>query len=368
MSAATVPAAAPARDVPERMRAAVMHGRGDVRVEERPVPAPRDGEVLLRVTRAGICGTDAGEFTHGPSMFPVERRHPVTGHLGPMVIGHEFIGDAVAAGPGAENFVGCRFASGAGVWCGTCAWCRAGRTNLCERYWTAGLSADGGLAGFVTVPAATLVEIPGAEHDDAMGLAQPLAVGLHAARRSGAGAGDVVVLVGAGAIGSFILCGLAGSVERVIALDVDAHRLATARELGATETHDVRSTDPVELVRELTGGVGASVTIEATGRDGSSQRALDMTRRGGRVLFVGLPHTPQALDLAPTILREVDITTTLAHVCAEDLPRAVDLLRDGRIANLLLGDVIGLDDLVERGLQPLSAGTAPGKVLVDPWR
>nr|WP_246316427.1 zinc-binding dehydrogenase [Kineococcus aurantiacus] len=346
-----------------------MHGRGDVRIEERPVPTPGSGEVLLRVTRAGICGTDAGEFTHGPSMFPVERAHPVTGHHGPMVIGHEFIGDAVAAGPGAEEFTGRRFASGAGVWCGQCPWCRAGRINLCERYWTAGLSADGGLAGFVTVPATTLVEIPDASHDDAMGLAQPLAVGLHAARRSGAGPGDVVVLVGAGAIGSFILCGLAGSgAERIIALDVDPHRLATAGELGATETHDVSDRDPVALVHELTDGVGASITIEATGRDGSAQRALDTTRRGGRVLFVGLPHAPQPLDLAPTILREVEMTTTLAHVCTQDLPEAVELLRDGRIADLLLGEVIGLDDLVTRGLQPLSAGTAPGKVLVDPWR
>src|SRR4051812_9683489 len=159
------------------MQAAVYYGRRDVRVEERPVPQTGEGDLLVRVTRCGICGTDAGEYAHGPRMFPTQHRHPASGHLGPLVLGHEFVGVVVAQGAGlAEDWSGRRVASGAGVSCGTCRRCRAGRTNLCADYWPLGLSADAGLAEYVAAPASTCVEIPAGVSDDAAGLTQPLAV------------------------------------------------------------------------------------------------------------------------------------------------------------------------------------------------
>ncbi|HEX5406467.1 MAG TPA: alcohol dehydrogenase catalytic domain-containing protein [Pseudonocardiaceae bacterium] len=349
------------------MRAAVYHGAKDVRIEHRPVPTPAAGQVLVRVLRSGICGTDASEFLHGPGMFPVRRRHPASGHLGPMIMGHEFIGEVVE--PGAGWAAGQRLATGAGVSCGSCGWCAAGRTNLCAGYWTLGLNADGGLAEYAAVPASTCVAIPDGCSDDAAGLAQPLAVGLHAARRTAAGPGDTVVLIGAGAIGSFILCGLAtGRPDRIIALDIDDARLATAVALGATDVANVTGRDPVELVRELTGGVGAQLVIESSGVSGSAQQAVRMAARGGRVMFVGLAHEPQALDLADATLREVDMLTTVAHVCDEDIPAALDLLTDGGIARQLLDRVIGLDELVDEGLMALVERRAGGKILVDPSR
>jgi (R,R)-butanediol dehydrogenase/meso-butanediol dehydrogenase/diacetyl reductase len=351
------------------MTAAVYHDARDVRIEERPVPQVKPGHVLMRVRRSGICGTDASEYVHGPGLFPVHRRHPASGHQGPMVMGHEFTGEALECGQGAERLAGLRLATGAGVSCGDCAWCRAGRTNLCASYWTLGLNADGGLAGYALVPASTCVPIPDECSDDAAGLAQPLAVGLHAARRVNAGADDTVVLIGAGAIGSFILCGLATrGPSRIIALDVDDARLATATALGATDVVNVTDDDPVALVRDLTDGAGAQVVIEASGVSGSAQRAVRMAARGGRVLLVGLAHEPQTLDLADASLREVDLVTTVAHVCDEDIPQAIGLLSDGRIAARLLDRVIGLDALVEDGLEALVAGRATGKILVDPWK
>ncbi len=106
------------------MRAAVYHGPGDVRIEERPVPVPAAGEVLLRVLRSGICGTDLAEFEHGPRLFPLRTPHPVTGHVGPMTMGHEFTGQVVGVhdqNPASFAF-GARVASGAGVSCGQCPW------------------------------------------------------------------------------------------------------------------------------------------------------------------------------------------------------------------------------------------------------
>lgn len=352
---------------PPIMRAAVYHGARDVRVEERPVPRVRPGHVLVRVSRSGICGTDASEYLHGPGMFPLHRRHPASGHEGPMIMGHEFAGEAVECGTGAERFEGLRLATGAGVSCGACSWCSAGRTNLCASYWTLGLNADGGLAEYALVPASTCVAVPDGCSDDSAGLAQPLAVGLHAARRAGAAPGDTVVLVGAGAIGSFILCGLTTRrPDRVIALDIEDARLATATALGATEVVNVRGLDPVELVRDLTGGTGAQVVIESSGVSGSAQRAVRMAARGGRVLLVGLAPEPQTLDLADATLREVDLVTTVAHVGDEDIPEAMRALTDGRIATHLLDRVIGLDSLIEDGLGALAAGRATGKILIDP--
>ena len=108
------------------MRAAVYHGARDVRVERRPRPRPGPGEVLLRVLRSGMCGTDATEWAAGPRTFPVARRHPVTGHQGPMVLGHEFVGEVAEPGDGARTPVGAVVASGAGVSCGRCDRCRQG--------------------------------------------------------------------------------------------------------------------------------------------------------------------------------------------------------------------------------------------------
>ncbi len=117
------------------MRAAVYHGPGDVRIESVPDPGPPGpGELLLAVTRNGICGSDTGEFRHGPRMIPLRERHRHNGHVGPMILGHEFVGRVAEAGPGAAGFApGQRVACGAGVSCGACEWCRCGRTNLSAR-------------------------------------------------------------------------------------------------------------------------------------------------------------------------------------------------------------------------------------------
>lgn len=341
------------------MRAAVLHAPGDIRIEEHDDPAAGPGTVVVSVAYNGLCGTDVTEYTKGPMMVPLTTRHPGSGHLGPTILGHEFVGEVVEAGPGAEHWRGRRVASGAGVSCGTCRRCLQGRTNLCERYYTLGLSTHGALADYVAVPASTLREIPeGCAAVDAA-LAQPLAVGLHAVDRSGVRPGDTVVLMGAGAIGSFILAGLAGHEGRVIAVDVDAGRLAAAERLGASET--VLAQDSV---RDRVPS-GADVVIESSGVPGAAQRAAELVAMGGTVLLVGLVKAPQSLGLADLVLREVTVRTTVAHVCDTDLPRALELLRERPLADELVGRVVPLDRVVTDALEPLAAGAVPGKVLVS---
>ncbi|MBW4041827.1 MAG: alcohol dehydrogenase catalytic domain-containing protein [Acidobacteria bacterium] len=348
------------------MRAAVFHGDHDVRIEDVPPPQPAAGEVLLKVLRSGMCGTDATEWKAGPLTFPVNRVHPVTGATGPMVFGHEFIGEIEIPADGGRFAAGAVVASGAGVWCGTCDRCREGRTNLCRRYYTHGLNAPGGLAEYVAVPEKTLVAVPESLSPDAAGLAQPLAVGLHAARRSGAQDGDRVVLIGAGAIGTFVLTGLRHLVDvDVTVIDFPGHRLDRASRLGAAQVLPVGE-DVRDRVLELAPG-GADVVIEASGAPGQLNAAIGMVRDGGTILQVGLPAKQQEVDLHALVMREITVRTTLAHVCGADLAPALEILATTALAEELLDSVRPLDDLPEQ-LERLATGRLEGKVLFDPTR
>jgi threonine dehydrogenase-like Zn-dependent dehydrogenase len=341
------------------VKAAVFHGPGDVRIETVADPAePGPDEVVIEVLRAAICGTDASEWDHGPILCRPG-----------VVLGHEFVGRVARTGRDVNGFqVGDRVVSGAGISCGRCGWCLQRRTNLCAEYRTLGLQVDGGLAEYVSSPAAICRLVPEACDDDAAAMSQPLAVALHAVSRVAPQSGDRVAVIGAGGIGSFIIAGAAQRVVngRVIAIDVDASRLETAAALGATQTADATGRDLRELLLALSDGAGFDVVIEASGAPHAPAAAIAGARRGGRVLLVGLHGAPRELDLTPMIVREVDIVTTVAHVCDSDIPAALNLLATSNVASLTAGPRIPLDALVDDGLRPLAERRVSGKVLVTP--
>jgi (R,R)-butanediol dehydrogenase / meso-butanediol dehydrogenase / diacetyl reductase len=353
----------------DQMRAAVFHGPGDVRIErvQRPAP-PGEGELELRVLRAAICGTDGAEYDHGPVLVPLHHPHPVSGHLGPLILGHEFVGVVEDLGAHTDGFaVGDRVVSGAGVSCGSCAWCRAGRTNLCDSYFTLGLHVHGGLAERVVVPTGTCLRVPDGCPDDHAVLAQPLAVGIHAASRGEVGAGCTVAVNGVGGIGSFVVAAAAGRrASVVVAIDVNAERLALAGRLGATHTVDASMVSPLSRVAEITSGVGVDVAIEASGVPSGPAFTIAAARRGGRVVIVGLQQQPVPLDLLDLALREVDVRPSMAHVFADDLPEALALLSGGGLGEIVTDRVIRLEALVDDGLRALADGRAHGKIVVDP--
>jgi (R,R)-butanediol dehydrogenase / meso-butanediol dehydrogenase / diacetyl reductase len=340
------------------VKAAVYRGPREVRIESIAEPGPPErGELVIEVARAAICGTDASEWAHGPALA-----RP------PVVLGHEFVGRVVALGADVAGLrTGDRVACGSGVSCGRCEWCRAGRTNLCASYRTIGLSCDGGLAQYVAAPAAICLSVPDSLSDDAAATAQPLAVALHAVRRSGVERGQSCAVIGAGGIGAFIVAAAAArGASPLIALDIDAERLATASRLGADVVIDVRGRDIADAIRSATAGDGAHVVIESSGHAHAPAAALAGARRGGRVLLVGLQAAAREIDLFELTVREVDLVTTVAHVCDVDLPEALSLLASTAIAETVIDRVIALDDLVERGLRPLADGQARGKIVVAP--
>jgi threonine dehydrogenase-like Zn-dependent dehydrogenase len=341
------------------MKAAVFHGAHDVRIEEVSDPAPPGAdELVLKVIRAAICGTDAAEWDHGPVLCRPG-----------VVLGHEFVGRVVDVGHAVTGFhVGDRVVSGAGISCGRCHWCLRSRTNLCAEYRTLGLQVDGGLAEYVTSPAAICRLVPDTCDDDSAVMTQPLAVALHALSRVAPRPEESVAVVGIGGIGSFVVAGAARRAVdgRVVAIDIDPERLATATALGAHETVDANGRELSSLLQELTDGVGFDLVIEASGASHAPAAATVGVRRGGRVLLLGLHAAPREIDLTRMIVREVDVVTSVAHICDTDIPTALDMLADSDIASVTAGPTIPLEALVEDGLRPLVEGRAAGKILIAP--
>lgn len=358
--------------MPTTMTAAVYHGRRDIRIEERPVPSPGPGELLLRVAAVGVCGTDAGEWDHGPVQIPTERRHPSSGHLGPLVPGHEFSGVVEAVGEGVDpSWTGRAVASCGAVACGSCPPCGRGESNRCTSYVGVGLHRDGALAGFVTTPVASCVAIDGLGVSlDEAALCQPMAVAVHCVSRAGGVAGQTVVVLGVGGIGTFLVHALVAAGARVVAADLDPARLELARELGAhVTTRTTAGPGDLELLREALGGEELRVVFEVTGTAGGLRTALDLAVPGTRVVAVGIQARPVELDLTAITVREISLVGTNALVRETDFPRAVELVaaRAGRWG-ILAPEVLPLGEIVDGALRPMCEGRPPAvKTLVDPW-
>ncbi len=353
------------------MPAAVYHGRGDIRFESRPTPAAGPGELLLRTGTVGVCGSDVGEYFHGPKQHPVDVPHPHTGHHGPVIPGHEFSGTVVAVGEGVDpSWVGALIASCGSVCCGSCPACTRGESNLCSTYSGVGLHRDGALAGYVTAPVEACIAVDelGLSVDEAA-LCQPMAIAVHNVRRAGDVAGETVLLTGAGGIGTFLAYVLSQFGARVVVADRDPERLRIASELGAHRTVLVDGGDDTARIVEAFEGAPVRFFFEATGAPPVLRTVLDIAGKGARIVLVGIQHAPTTLDLADVTLTEKTLIGTNALVRETDFPTAVELVarRRGRW-RLVAPRVLPLADLVEGALRPMGEGRAPAiKTLIDPW-
>ncbi len=340
------------------MRAAVMYGRGDLRIEEVPVPQPGPGELLVRVTAAGICGTDLGEYSYGPRLFSIDNRHPQTDHIGPLIPGHEFGGRVVEVGDGVAGFrVGDLIASGAGVWCGECFQCVGGFTNLCVDYWTVGLNRNGALAEFVAVPASCCLAVESLGLTESMvSLPQPMSIAVHAMKRGRPEPGTDVSVIGAGGIGAFLIYALLAGGHKVTVVDIDRSKLAIPESLGAAVT-----TNPNELHP-------SRVVYEASGSAPGLRTAIESTVAGGRTVAIGLQKTPATLDLHDLSITERELVGTNAHRFVDSFELAARLI-GGREEGWsdFASELLPLEDLTTRVLPEMANGTSARiKHLFDP--
>lgn len=350
-----------------RMRAAVWYGARDVRIAEVDVPAPERGEVLIEVAYCGICGSDLHEYADGPHAIPVGEPHPGSGATAPLVLGHEFCGTVVALGPSVIGLaIGDRVAVEPNYRCGACPRCRAGEYNICRHFGFAGLMGNGGMAEYVAIPAYMAHRLPEDVPLEQAALFEPASVALHALRRAGA-TPETVTVVGLGPVGLLtVRLAAERNVRRIFAVDVSSARLDRAAGLGATDLIDARTEEGVgERIRELTGGEGVDAAFEVVGSERALRTCLAATRRGGRVVLVGL--APQvSLDTFALVNNEQSIVASVGY--RDTYPELIRLVAErGLDLTPVVTSTIALDGLIPHGFEALLGG--PGhqiKILVDP--
>jgi len=343
------------------MRATVMYGAGDVRVEDVPdAQLVEPGDALVRVTRAAICGSDLWPYKSMEADGAGRR------------MGHEFIGIVEAVGTGVTSLRAGDFVASPFLWSdGTCVLCREGMHPSClhgGRYGDEGV--DGGQGEAVRVPQAdgTLVRLP-VEPDAALmpsllTLTDVMATGHHAALSARVGPGKTVAVVGDGAVG---LCGVIAArrlgAEQIIILGHHDDRIALARDFGATDVVSERGEDAVRRVRELTAGLGAHSVLECVGHEESTLTALRSARPGGAVGRVGVPQEASISEGESTFFDNVTISGGPAPARAymeELLPEVLE----GRIEPGRVFDRVGSLDDVPDGYRAMNDREAI-KVMIE---
>jgi L-iditol 2-dehydrogenase len=304
------------------VEAARIHGRGDVRVAVEPAQTPGPGEVLLRVTAVGLCGSDLHWFEEG-SIGDARLSAP-------LVLGHEFAG-VIVGGPRDGE----RVAADPANDCGRCGPCLAGQNNLCLAMHFAGHgTTDGALRSLMAWPERLLHAIPDSIGDDEAPILEPLGVALHALDVAGFVPGERAGVYGCGPIGLLLvqLLRLRGA-SAVIATDRLKHRVAAAPESGATEAFlvDAESEGAMSPARRLAREQAVDVAFEVSGSDAALSDAIAAVRPGGRVVFVGIPPGDRTTFEAATARRKELALLLCRRMVASDLTRAIELAAAGRV-------------------------------------
>jgi L-iditol 2-dehydrogenase len=287
------------------MRAAVLHGPRDLRVEGVPPPVPGPGEVLVRVRAAGICGTDYRIWTgERPVAYP-------------LVPGHEFVGEVAGLGTGVTRVrSGQRVAVEPNWGCGACDLCREGHGNVCLRRTAVGIDRAGGFAELAVLPERACWPAPAGLGDDGLLLTEPLAVVARAVGRGEPHPGEAAAVVGVGTLGLLAVQVLRARGCRVLAVSRTARRLELARALGAEASVALDDGDPVAAARALSGRDGVDLVVETAGTAAAVEVVLGrvgFVRPGGRVVLTGLPHEASRIEFFWLVRREIDVRGSMIY-------------------------------------------------------
>jgi (R,R)-butanediol dehydrogenase/meso-butanediol dehydrogenase/diacetyl reductase len=337
------------------MRAAVMTEQRTLAPMDVPDPAPGAGEVLLEVTRCGICGSDL-HMRDMPERFG-------TG----CIIGHEIGGVVSQIGPGVGGWQrGDRVAAYHSVSCGSCANCLAGDEYMCTRaaLLSLGLGAvPGGYAESIVVPVKTLFRVPDSVSDEEAALAEPLAIGMHGVVKAGVDPSVPTVVLGAGPIGAMSALALrfAGH-EKIVLVEPNEYRRALMERLGFRAV----GLDDVAAAVDAALGARPGAVLECSGNGRAAQLAIDLVGYRGRVVLQGRPSRPVEISQATVLIKEVELVGAVS--CTEpEFAEAIGHLAAGRVPTKdLVTATVGLAGVNDMFDELLSPGNAHLKVLVDP--
>jgi L-gulonate 5-dehydrogenase len=304
----------------KNMKVGLVETPGILKIVERDEPKlVNDTDVLIKVKRVGICGSDIHIF-HGKNPFAVY----------PRVWGHEITGEVIETGKAAARLQkGNHVVVEPIISCGTCYACRQGRGNVCERLQVMGVHIDGGCREYVAVPAANVHVLPDTLPWDEAVLIEPFTIGAQAAYRGNVQHGDLVLVMGAGTIGltAVQMIKLVGAV--VIVTDIVDEKLEYAKTRGADYTINAKTEQVPERVREISGGMGANVVVDAICSKKSFEDAVELCSAAGRVVELSFSETPS--EIAPMPLVKNEITICGSRLQTKRFPVVIDYVKQGKL-------------------------------------
>lgn len=322
------------------MRVAIMEGIGKMGFTQRPIPTPKEDEVLVKLEYVGICGSDMHYYETGAiGDFVVEP---------PFVLGHEPGGTVVEVGSKVTHLkVGDRVALEPGKTCGHCRYCREGKYNLCpDVVFFATPPVDGVFQEYVAHEADLCFKLPDNVSTLEGALIEPLAVGFHAAIQGDAHLGQKAVVMGAGCIGLVSMMALkARGVQDVYVVDVMDKRLDKALELGATAVINGKKEDVVARLNQLTGGLGTDLAIDTAGSEFTVRQAIMAAAKGSTIVLVGYSRTGE-MNMPTDFILNKELTLKSVFRYRHIYPIAIEAVASGKV-NLkgIVSNIFPLSDI-----------------------
>lgn len=342
------------------MKAAALKASRSIEIVDLPDAPPPPGEVKLRVAYCGICGSDMHEYESAQPFRALGMLQPV--------MGHEFSGRIVAVGEGVRDLrEGQLVVGNPGPGCGACAYCDAGRENLCRAgsLGGSGYTRPGAYAEYVTIAERAAVPLPDDADARTVALTEPFAVARHGLIQAGYRPDELLVVAGAGPIGLLtVIAARAMGGTRVVVSEPLAGRRAAAEQCGAS--HVVEPGQLIELSQALSEGNGAEVSVDASGLPAGIASCVDATARGGRVVIAGVGDQPFPLDITRSIINELTYMAVLGYTRQEFIDAAMMIARREVDVTPVISEVVPVTATADAFARLSEGRDALRKVLVSP--
>ncbi len=319
------------------MKAAVLEEVGRIVIKEVPTPEPKEDEVLIRVHSCGICGTDLKLY-----------KGEYTGKL-PVILGHELSGEVVKIGTRVKAFkIGDGVVVDPNESCGKCQWCKTGNPTFCNDLAAYGVLRDGGFAEYMVAGEKGMYKIPEELDYEEATFTEPVSCALHCVDRADIKPGENVAIIGGGPMGQIILQLSKGAgASKLIMVTRSPWKLELAKRHGATHTVNPTKGDVPKAVREITGGLGVDVVIEAVGTPETVEEALALAKRGGKIVVFGFSPEGAKATFAPFEVLSRELTILGSWVNPYTFSRAINLLAAKQIdVTSLITNRLGLKDIL----------------------
>jgi (R,R)-butanediol dehydrogenase/meso-butanediol dehydrogenase/diacetyl reductase len=328
------------------MKALRWYAKKDLKYEDVPEPFPGPGQVKVKISLAGICGTDLREYDVGPNIISADKV--------PLIIGHEFSGKVIDVGKGIHDMKPGDRVTGLCYWaCGECFFCKKGQYNLCLNKGLIGATSNGCMAEYLVAPRFSFQKLPDSVSDQIGALVEPLSVALHAVHRGSIQIGDIVGIVGDGPIGlCALLAAKAAGASEVYVVSKHRNRGSVALTLGANAVININDEEPIKIINNMTGGLGVDLSLDCVGNTSTPQLSIALTRMGGTTVMVGASYNSSLLNFRGVMSKEKNIVGSSVYF--QEPAFVVALLADNRIdPRPLISSIVPLKDAVEKGFKQL---------------